>query len=351
MTNKLKLTYKPYTLELKHPFAISSYTRKETPIVLTEILYDGVVGYGEASMPQYLGESQTSVIEFLSKVDLSEFKDPNDIDNILNYVDSIEAGNNAAKASIDIALHDLVGKVLGIPLYKYFGLNKPANAFTSYTIGIDNTNMIIKKLDQASEFKYYKIKLGAKNDKEIIETIRKHTDNDLFVDVNQGWKDKHYALGMIEWLSKYNVILVEQPLPKSRIDDLAWLKENSPLPIIADEAVLRFNDIFQVKDIYSGINVKLMKSTGLREAIAMIRKARDLNMKIMLGCMTESSCAVTAAAHLCSLADWLDLDGPLLVKNDIFKGISYLNGSLHLNNLPGIGVERTKTSSIFSSKS
>ena len=351
MTNNLKLTFKPYTLKLKHPFATSSYTRKETPIILTEIEYGGEVGFGEASLPQYLGESQECVLKFLSKVDLSKFNNPKDIDNILNYIDSIKEGNNAAKASVDIALHDLVGKLLAIPLYKHFGLKKPPDAFTSYTIGIDTSKMVSKKIDQASEFKYYKIKLGADNDKEIIDTVRKKTDNALFVDVNQGWIDKYYALDMINWLSDRNVALVEQPLPKGQIDDIAWLTENSPLPIIADEAVLRLKDIIEVKDMYSGINIKLMKSTGLREAIAMIRKARELNMKIMLGCMTESSCAVTAAAHLCSLADWLDLDGPLLVKNDIFKGISYLNGSLHLNNLPGIGVERTKTSSIFSSKS
>jgi L-Ala-D/L-Glu epimerase / N-acetyl-D-glutamate racemase len=342
LNNKFRLTFKPYILELKHPFGISYYTRKDTPIVLTEIAYNGEVGYGEASMPQYLGETQESVIKFLSKVDLRNYNDPKDIDNILNYVDLIEEGNNAAKASVDIALHDLVGKILGIPVYKYFGLNKPTDAFTSYTIGIDSTVTIRNKLDEASEFKYYKIKLGAKNDKEIIETVRKYTDSDLFVDVNQGWKDKIYALDMIEWLAEYNVILVEQPLPKAQIDDLAWLNENSPLPILADEAVLRLNDIFQVKDIYSGINIKLMKSTGLREATAMIKKARDLDMKIMLGCMTETSCAVTAAAHLCSLADWLDLDGPLLVKNDIFKGISYSEGSLHLNDLPGIGIVRKK---------
>lgn len=342
MTDALKLTYKPYTIELKHTFTIASHSRKETPIVLTEITYGGEVGYGEASLPQYLGETQDSVIKFLSKVDLSKFNDPMDIESILNYVDSIEVSNNAAKASVDIALHDLVGKLLGMPLYKYFSLDKPTEAFTSFTIGIDNPKMISSKLEEASEFKYYKIKLGLNNDKEIIETIINKTDCDLFVDVNQGWNDKYYALDMIEWLSDKNVILVEQPLPKENVDDIAWLNEKSPLPIIADEAVLRFEDIFPVKDFYSGINIKLMKSTGLREALKMIKKAKELNMKIMLGCMTENSCGVTAAAHLSSLADWLDLDGPLLLKNDLFTGISYPNGRIHLNDLPGIGVKKNR---------
>jgi len=342
LNKEIKLTYKPYKLELKHTFTVASHSRNETPIVLTEIKYGGEVGYGEASLPQYLDETQKSVIKFLSKVDLRKFNDPRDIDSILNYVDSIEKGNNTAKASVDIALHDLCGKLLGIPLYKYFGLQKPTDAFTSFTIGIDSLDMISSKIDEAPEFKYYKIKLGADNDKEIIETIRKKTDSAFFVDINQGWNDKNYALDMIEWLSEKNVILIEQPLPKENVDDLAWLNEKSPLPIIADEAVLRLKDINPAKDIYSGINIKLMKSTGLREALAMMKKAKELDMKIMLGCMTETSCAVSAAAHLSSLADWLDLDGPLLIKNDIFKGISYSDGGIILTDLPGIGLKKKK---------
>ena len=342
MTDKFNLTFKPFILELKHTFTVASHSRKETPVVLTEIEYGGEVGNGEASLPQYLGETQESVIKFLTKVDLRKFNNPMDIDSILNYVDSIEEGNNAAKASVDIALHDLCGKLLGIPLFKYFGLDKPVNSFTSYTIGIDSPEMISSKIAEAPEFKYYKIKLGAVNDKEIIETIRKKTDSAFFVDVNQGWNDKNYALDMIEWLSEKNVILIEQPLPKENVDDLAWLNEKSPLPIIADEAVLRLKDINHAKDIYSGINVKLMKSTGLREALTMMKKAKELDMKIMLGCMTETSCAVSAAAHLSSLADWLDLDGPLLIKNDIFKGISYSDGGIILTDLPGIGIKKKK---------
>jgi L-alanine-DL-glutamate epimerase-like enolase superfamily enzyme len=342
LIEELKLTFKSYTLELKHTFTVASHSRKKTPIVLTEIEYGDEVGYGEASLPQYVDETQESVIKFLLKVDLSTFNDPMDIERILNYVDSIEEGNNAAKASVDIALHDLCGKLLGIPLYKYFGLHKSTDAFTSFTIGIDSLDMISSKIDEAPEFKYYKIKLGADNDKEIIETIRKKTDSVLFVDVNQGWKDKNYALDMIEWLVERNVILIEQPLPKENVDDLAWLNEKSPLPIIADEAVLRLRDLPFAKDIYSGINVKLMKSTGLREAFAMIKKAKDLGIKTMLGCMTETSCAVTAAAHLSSQVGWLDLDGPLLIKNDIFTGISYSNGKIILNDLPGIGVKKSR---------
>ena len=338
MESEIKLTFQPYTLQLKHTFTVSSYSRKETPAVLTEIEYDDVVGYGEASMPQYLGESQDSVIRFLSKVDLSNFKDPTDVQNILYYIDSLEEGNNAAKASVDIALHDLVGKLMNIPLYKYFKLNYPEGLYTSYTIGIDTKEMIKKKIDEAEGFKYLKIKLGRQHDKETIEYIRSQTDTPLFVDVNQGWKDKYKALEMIEWLAEKNIILIEQPLPKEDLDGIGWLTENSPLPVIADEAVWRVKDLPLVKDFYSGINIKLMKSTGLYEANLMIRQAKELGLKIMLGCMTETSCAVTAMAHLASQADWLDLDGPLLINNDVFEGLSYKKGRIEINDSPGIGL-------------
>jgi len=338
MAKTLEFSYHPYTLKLKHTFTVSSFSRNDTPVVLTEIEYDGKVGYGEASLPQYLGETQDSVMNFLSKIDLRIFEDPLDCDNILNYVENIEDGNNAAKASVDIALHDLIGKLLDISLYKYFGLNKPKNIYTSYTLGIDRKEIIKTKIDEAKDFKYLKIKLGADNEKEIIEIIRSVTNKPLYVDVNQGWKDKKEALDMIEWLFEKNVILIEQPLPKENTDDIAWLNERSPLPIIADESVKRLEDIDKMKDIYSGINIKLMKSTGLREALLMINKAKGIELKVMLGCMTETSCAVSAAAHLSSLADWNDLDGPLLISNDLFNGISYINGEVKLNDLPGIGL-------------
>ena len=341
MAKTLKLTYKPYTLKLKHTFTVSSFSRNETPVILTEIEYDGEVGYGEASLPQYLGETQESVMHFLSKIDFSQFEDPLDSENILNYIDNIEDGNNAAKASVDIALHDIIGKLLNVPLYKYFGLVNPENSFTSFTIGIDSEEIIKTKIDEANDFKYLKIKLGTENDKEIIETIRSITNKPLYVDVNQGWNNKKEALEIIEWLTEKNVILIEQPLPKENIDDIAWLNEKSPLPIIADESVKRLKDIDKVKGIYSGINIKLMKSTGLREALLMINKARNFGLKVMLGCMTETSCAVSAAAHLSSLADWIDLDGPLLISNDLFDGISYINGEIKLNNLPGIGLKNS----------
>lgn len=341
-TGKMKLSYRPYDLQLRHTFTVAGFSRNTTPVVLTEIEYEGFTGYGEASMPPYLGESQESVMNFLKKVDLGQFRDPFLLDDILEYVDFIDEGNRAAKASVDIALHDLVGKMVGQPLYKLWGLNPEHTPMTSFTIGIDTPEVVKVKTEQASRFKVLKIKLGGGNDREMINTVRSVTDVPLYVDVNQGWKDKHAALEMIHWLNEQGIEFVEQPLPKTQVDDMAWLTENSPLPVIADEAFQRLSDVAAFKGIYSGINIKLMKSTGLREAHKMITVARALDMQVMIGCMTETSCAVSAASQLSPLVDWADLDGNLLISNDIYEGVKVIDGKIALNDLPGIGIKKLK---------
>jgi len=337
-SKKLKFSFEPYNLELKHTFTVAGFSRNTTPVILTKLEYDGVVGYGEASMPPYLGESQESVSKFLSKMDLSQFKDPFRFDEILNYVESIEEGNRAAKACVDIALHDLMGKLVGQPLYKLWGLTPENTPSTSFTIGIDKPDVVIEKTKEATGFNVLKVKLGGGNDKEMIESVRSVTDVPLYIDVNQGWTDKNKALEMIHWLKEQGIVFVEQPLPKAQIDDIAWLTQNSPLPIIADEAFQRLADVAKFKDVYSGINIKLMKSTGLREAHKMITVARALDMKVMIGCMTETSCAVSAASQLSPLVDWADLDGNLLISNDKFEGMKVIKGKVTLNDKPGIGI-------------
>ena len=338
-SGKMKLSFKPFDLQLRHTFTVSGFSRNTTPVVLTEIEYEGFTGYGEASMPPYLGESQESVINFLKKVDLGQFKDPFLMDDILEYVDHIDEGNRAAKASVDIALHDLMGKLVGQPLHKLWGLNPDHTPMTSFTIGIDTPDVVKMKTEEASRFKVLKVKLGGGNDREMINTVRSVTDVPLYVDVNQGWKDKHAALDMIHWLEEQGIEFVEQPLPKNQVDDISWLTEKSPLPIIADEAFQRISDVPDFKGVYSGINIKLMKSTGLREAHKMITVARALDMRVMIGCMTETSCAVSAASQLSPLVDWADLDGNLLISNDIFEGVKVIEGKVTLNDLPGIGIK------------
>lgn len=337
-TAKMILRFYPYTLELKHVFTVATASRKTTPVMITEIEYDSIVGYGEASMPPYLGESHQTATEFLSKVDLSQFNDPFKTEEILLYVDSVAPGNPAAKASVDIALHDLIGKLIGQPWYKLYGLNPDKTPYTSFTIGIDKPDVVKQKVREAEQYKILKVKLGLDNDKEMIETIRSITDKPIRCDVNQGWKNKEHALRMIEWLATKNVELIEQPMPKEWIDEHAWLKERSPIPVIGDESVQRLKDVRKAYGVYHGINIKLMKSTGMREAYKMILLARALDLKVMLGCMTETSCAISAAAQLSPLVDWADLDGAELIGNDLFDGAKIIDGKVTLSDRPGIGI-------------
>ncbi len=335
---RMKLTFKPYTLELKHVFTLATSSRTTTPVVLTQVEYDGIIGYGECSMPPYLGESHETATAFLSKVDLGNYENPFELETILSDVDAIAPGNPAAKASVDIALHDLVGKLLNQPWYNIWGFPRDATPYTSFTIGIDTPDVVRQKTEEAKGFKILKAKLGRDTDREMIETIRSVTDTPLCVDVNQGWTDKNQALEMIQWLKEKGVVFVEQPMPKDRIDDMAWLTERSPLPTIGDEAVQRLPDVSKAHGVYNGINIKLMKCTGMREAHKMITLARALNMKVMLGCMTETSCAISAASHLSTMVDWADLDGALLISNDVFDGTKIIDGKVTLTDRPGIGV-------------
>ncbi len=338
-SGRLNLSFAPYELTLRHAFNLARYSRTTTPDVQVQIEYDGIVGYGEASMPPYLGESVESVTKFLSSLDLSQFTDPFRLEDILHYVDSVAPNNRAAKASVDIALHDLLGKIMGQPWYKIWGLNPEKAPNTSFTIGIDKEEVVRQKVKEASPYKVLKVKMGLDNDKETVEVIRSMTDVPLCVDANQGWKSKEEALEMCNWLKERGCIFVEQPFDKTWIDETAWLRERSPLPIIADEAFQRLPDILRFKGVYDGINIKLMKSTGLHEAYQMVTLARALGMKVMVGCMTETSCAVTAAANLAPLVDYADLDGNLLISNDRFSGMTVVNGKVTLHDIPGIGIK------------
>jgi L-alanine-DL-glutamate epimerase-like enolase superfamily enzyme len=338
----LSLKFVPYDLQLKHTFTLANSSRNNTPDILTRLEFDGVAGYGEASMPPYLGESIETASRFLSSVDLSGFTDPFRMEDILSYVDSVMPGNTAAKASVDIALHDLTGKILGQPWYKIWGFNPENTPYTSFTIGIDTPEVVRRKVDEAAPYKILKVKLGLETDRQMIETIRSVTDRPICVDVNQGWTDRVKALEMIHWLKEKGVVLVEQPLSKTAVDDIAWITMNSPLPIIADEAVQRLPDIMNIKGAYNGINIKLMKCTGMREAHKMLTLARSLGMKVMIGCMTETSCAISAAAQLAPEADWADLDGNLLISNDPFSGMQVVDGKVTLNDKPGNGIKELR---------
>ena len=334
----MELTFQPFELELKHPFTIAKFSRTSTPLMLLQIKHEGYTGYGEASMVPYMGESHQSATEFLNKVDVAQFKYPFDFTSIINYLDSIVTGQPAIKAAIDIALHDLDGKIKQQPCWQLLGSDPAKMPVTSFTIGIDTPEVIIKKVKEAEGCKVIKVKLGRDSDKELIQTIRSVTNVPLYVDANQGWTDRQQSLDMTHWLHKQGVLLIEQPMLKTDLDGNAWLTEHSPIPIIGDEAVQRLPDVEKAKGIYHGINIKLMKSAGMYEAHQMILKAKELDLKILIGCMSETSCATLAAAALAPQCDWADLDGPLLTSNNPFKMPDFKNGKWVLSNENGLGL-------------
>ncbi|MDB5134172.1 MAG: dipeptide epimerase [Mucilaginibacter sp.] len=334
----MQLTFQPFELELNHPFTIAKFSRTSTPLMLLQIAHEDYIGYGEASMVPYMGESQQSAIDFLSRVDAHQFKYPFDFAGIINYLDNIAPGNPAIKAAIDIALHDLEGKLKQQPCWKLLGSDPTRMPVTSFTIGIDTPAVLIEKLKDAKNCKIIKVKLGRGSDKELISTIRSATNAPLFVDANQGWTDRQQSLDMTYWLQEQGVLLIEQPMLKTDLDGNAWLTEHSPIPIIGDEAVQRLADVEKAKGVYHGINIKLMKSAGMYEAHQMILKAKELGLKVLVGCMSETSCATLAAAALAPQCDWADLDGPLLTSNNPFKMPEFKNGKWVLNDEPGLGI-------------
>ncbi len=334
----MKISCKEFELELKHPFSISKFTRTSTPLLLLKVNYKDFTGYGEASMVPYMGESYASANAFLAKVDWSRFQFPFDFAEIHQYLDQLAPGNPAVKAAIDIALNDINGKILNQSCAAIYGADPAKMPITSYTIGIDSPEVIKEKVADAKGFKVLKIKLGRDNDKELIQTIRSVSDLPLYVDANQGWSDRKQAIEMCYWLHDQGVLLIEQPMDKNNLEGNTWLTQRSPIPILADEAVQRLADMDGLRGAYHGINIKLMKSAGMYEAHQMILKARSFGMKILIGCMSETSIATLAGAALAPLCDWADLDGPWLTKNNPFDAPEMKEGRYILNNQPGLGL-------------
>jgi L-alanine-DL-glutamate epimerase-like enolase superfamily enzyme len=335
----MKLQFRYYELQLRHAFTISRSSNDIKPCIIVALEHDGIIGHGEAAPSQRYGENKDTILEFFKKVDLSRFPDPFAVEEILDYIGNLAVGNTSAKAAIDIALHDWIGNKLSIPLWKFWGLDKNKVPFTSFTIGIDSPEVIEQKVLEAEQYRILKVKMGVPNDEDIIKTIRKITDKTIRVDANEGWKSKEQALDKILWLEEKGIEFVEQPMPASDLESTAWLRERVHIPIIADESITRMSNLRTLRDVFDGINIKLMKCTGLREAMTMIHAARALNMKIMIGCMIESSIGISAAAQLTPMADYADLDGNLLITNDPFTGVQVIDGKLILNDSPGLGIK------------
>jgi L-alanine-DL-glutamate epimerase-like enolase superfamily enzyme len=301
---------------------------------------DGIAGHGEgAPIPRYKENAITGRKAIDSIRDYVTATDPWQFSKLLAEVFHRVEGQYAAKAALDIALMDWIGQKLGVPLYRYFGLDARDAPITTFSIGIDTPEMTRKKLEEAAQFPVLKIKVGLDTDEATMETVRKFTDKPLRVDANEGWSDKEEAVRKINWMEKMGVQFIEQPLPAAMIEETRWVRSRVHMPIFADEACLRAADIPKLKDAFDGVNIKLDKSGGVLEAYRMIQVAKSLGMKTMLGCMVSSSVSVTAAAHLSPLVDYADLDGNLLIANDPFTGVTVQNGKLILPDRPGLGLK------------
>ena len=333
----MKLHWELISLELKTTFRVAhgaSDRRHNVLVYLDE-------GVGEAAAVPYYGETQAGIIDYLESVPpLGD--DPFDLDAIL---DERPAGSRAARSAIDEALHDLWGKKLGQPLYRLFGLNPMKLPLTSITIGMDAPDIMAEQAKE-SAFPILKIKLGSDDDEAVVAAIRTATNAKLRVDVNAGWT-REQALAIIPRLVDYDLEFIEQPLAVEDVEGYFWLKEklkaqNVRTPIFADETAKTAQDVVKLAGAVDGVVVKTMKSEGIRAALQMIHTARAHDMQVMVSCMVESSVGVTAAAHLAPLCDHADLDGPLLIRNDPYRGLEYEGARFSLPDRPGLGVERCR---------
>lgn len=329
----MQLTYHTIDLKLKHPFRISRSITEVKKNVLVQINE----GIGEAAPSQYYEENADTVIKCLEKIKSWLDNDPFQIESILSNLDKKISGNFSAKAAIDMALYDLVAKRLNLPLYRLLGLDGKTPLITSYTIGIDTPEKMKQKTKEATDFLIYKVKVGVENDLEMVKAVREVTDAKIRVDANAGWSAEQ-ALDKIKKLKEYEIEFVEQPIHPKDKAGLKKIREKAEIPIIIDEQAMTSKDIPDFVGLCDGINIKLAKCGGIREALRMIHVARAHGLKVMLGCMIESSVGIAAAAHLGSLADFLDLDGNLLVSNDPYEGLRLDKGRLFLSDLPGLGV-------------
>jgi L-alanine-DL-glutamate epimerase-like enolase superfamily enzyme len=334
----MHINARPIDLQLSTPFRISREVQYTSPNVIVQINHDEYTGYGEASPTEYYGESVETTLACISLFAGNLGDDPFAIDDIMRRLEKIIRLNPAAKAAVDMALYDLVGKALGVPLYKLLGLNAKRTPRTSFTIGLDTPEEMAKKALLAKDYPILKIKVGTKRDLEIIKAIRDVTSAVIRVDANTGWMPKE-AIKMINAMAPYNIEFVEQPVAARDLKGLKLVRDNAPLPIIADESCVTVEDIPLIADCVDGINIKLMKCGGIYQALKMIHTARAHNLRIMLGCMIESSLAITAAAHLSPLVDYADLDGNLLIDNDPYIGVTVERGKLILPEEPGLGVK------------
>jgi len=336
----LRLAFDVVTLHTRHPFIIARGGRSEYQVVWVRVSDgDGTEGWGEAYPSSYYGESLEGVQAALTRVAAKLPDDPFDLEGAERRLVQLIPESAATRAALSVAYHDLVGKRLGVPVWKLWGLDAKDAPQSSFTIGIDEPEKMRQKVAEAAAYPVLKIKLGTERDEAILKTIRDATNKPIRVDANAGW-DQAKALRMLPILKEYGVELLEQPLPPADLDGLGVVRAASDIPVVVDESCLVATDIPKLAGKADGINIKLAKCGSLREALRMIATARAHGMKVMVGCMIETSIAITAAAHFTPLVDFADLDGAALTVDDPFAGASIDGGQIRLPDGPGLGVRR-----------
>jgi len=336
----LRLAAEVLALKTTHPFVIARGGGDDYRVVWVRLTdSDGVEGWGEADPAKYYGETADTVLAKLQLLEPHLPKDAFDLEAAEARFARVVPKNGAARAALSAALHDLMGKRLGQPLWRLWGLDPAKAPRSSFTIGIDTAERIRLKVAEASAYPILKIKLGTDRDEEILRTIRDATDKPLRVDANAGWT-RERAIEMLPVLKAYGVEFVEQPLPPEDLEGIAALRRRGVLPVVVDESCLVAADIPRVAGAADGINIKLAKCGSLREALRMIATARAHGMLVMVGCMIESSLGITAAAHFTPLVDAADLDGAALTANDPFVGATIDGGQIRLPTGAGLGVRR-----------
>jgi len=335
---KLSLSWELHRITTKFEFKIARSAESYYDVIIVKISDGDHVGYGEAAPNKRYHDSKERVLGYLENLkDEIELLPIGDSEVRQAQLEALFPDSYALQAALDMAYWDLCAKQLDQPLHELLGAGMDM-PISSYTIGISELDMIPVKLEEATQYPLLKIKLGSPQDEEIMAVIRKYTDKVLRVDANEGWKSVDEAKRRIEWLAGQNVEFIEQPMPATQLDDIAQLREWSPLPIVADENSVRPEDVPHLEGVYHGINIKLMKCGGLTNARKMVALAQKHDLALMMGCMVESSVGISAAAQIGSFMRWLDLDGNVLIANDPYIGIGNEAGKLILSDEPGIGV-------------
>lgn len=336
----MKVSYYQYNLKFRHPFTISKGTKTHQPTLIVELEHFGIKGYGEAPAITYYNITVEKMFEDLERkknfVEKFAFTEP---ERYWHYLHHLFPQNSFLVCALDIAAWDMFGKLKNKKLYELWNGNISKNPVTDYTIGIDSIDKMVAKLKE-NHWPVYKIKVGTADDIAIVKALRENTDAIFRVDANAAW-NVETALKLIPQLKELGVEFVEQPLAKDDWEGTKILYKESSLPLFADEACVFENDVEKCKDHFHGVNIKLTKCSGITPALRMIKRARELNLKVMIGCMNESTVGSAAVAHLLPFIDHVDMDGPLLLEEDVATGIQYDFGKIIYSDEPGLGINYT----------